>query len=454
MSRLKIFFILSVALVSCKQVDNPKIQFLKWAQKGTVIENVACKNDPSQSYCLYLPKNYDAGKKYPTIYAFDPHGKGRIPVALLKNTAEKLGFVVIGSNNSRNGLRSEEINSVISSLFSDTQLKISIDSHRLYTVGFSGGARIACMIAQSAMGIKGVIACSAGFQPDGKPLGFQYIGIAGTQDMNYLEVKQLNDFFESTNQPHQFIVFRGKHQWPPEPIVSEALCMLEFDAMRDSLPLINKSLIDEYLNKNLIRINTLKEYSSLDSFALAYSISKRTYQVINGLANVDGVKSVMDELSQKSILQQYLKEQLQLESFEAQKQKEFIAAFGPKPETWWNVEINQLNQQENGLKRDVSKRLLGYISLSCYGYVNGALHYQDWKAAKYFTSIYSKVDPENPDSWYALACYQASTGKPSDAIKSLENAIHFGFSDYSKIKNDPLLMSIRGLPEFINIAKK
>ena len=86
--------------------------------------------------------------------------------------------------------------------------------------------------------------------------------------------------------------------------------------------------------------------------------------------------------------------------------------------------------------------------------MNGALHYHDWKAATYFTSIYRQVDPENPDCWYALACLQANTGKPVDAIESLKNAVKFGFSDFSKIQNDPLLSTLHGFPEFNGIARK
>jgi hypothetical protein len=172
------------------------------------------------------------------------------------------------------------------------------------------------------------------------------------------------------------------------------------------------------------------------------------------MVNVESLKSTIDELTQRPTLQQHLKEMARLERYEFQMQKEFTAAFGSKPETWWNAEIMRLNNERNGLKGDMEKRLLGYISLSCYGYANGALHYQDWKAAKFFTSIYIKVDPEIPESWYALACLQANTGKPDNAIKSLKEAIKFGFSDFSKIQNDPLLRTLRGLPEFNNIAKK
>jgi hypothetical protein len=454
MNRFTILFLYLISIVSCKQVDNPKIQFLKWANKGAITDNIKCKADPNQNYCLYLPANYDASKNYPTIYAYDPHGKGHIPVALMKNIAERLGYIVIGSNNSKNGLRSEEINQIINTLFSDSQQKIAIDSKRIYLVGFSGGARVACMIAQGSTGIKGVIACSAGFQPNRNSLGFRFIGIAGNQDMNYLEMRQLNSFMDSVKIPNQLITFKGKHQWPNESTISEAITMLEIYAMQDSYTPINKNIIEDYLRMNQSRIQNLINNNNSDSLGLAYSIAKRTYKTLNGAINIESLKTTIDDLSQNSLLKQYLKEKTSTELFEIKKQQEYASAFETKSETWWKKEIMILNEPSSDFKRDVSKRLLGYISLRCYSYVNAAMRYQDWKAASVLTSIYIQVDPEIPESWYALACLQANTGRPSEAIESLRKAFKFGFSDLSKIQTDPLLKNIHGLAEFIELVKR
>jgi hypothetical protein len=180
--------------------------------------------------------------------------------------------------------------------------------------------------------------------------------------------------------------------------------------------------------------------------------------MLDGLADVNRLKLIKDELTNNSQLQKKLEEQKALEIFEEEKQKEFISSFGIKPETWWNSEIDKLSEvvklQKGGLQVDLSKRLLGFISLNCYGYVNGAVHYQDWKTAKYFASIYQKVDPENPDCWYAIACIQANTGKLNDALSSVKNALKFGFADFGKLKGDPLLIRLRGLDEFNVIIKR
>src|SRR5690242_472801 len=71
--------------------------------KGQVVERIEARNDSSQSYALYLPSNYTPSRKWPVLYAFDPGARGRTPVERFKAAAEKYGWIVVGSNNSRNG---------------------------------------------------------------------------------------------------------------------------------------------------------------------------------------------------------------------------------------------------------------------------------------------------------------------------------------------------------------
>src|SRR6187551_2176315 len=73
-----------------------------WA-KGQLLEKVGCEADPAQTYALYVPSTYTAEKLWPVIYCFDPGARGRTPVERLQAAAEKYGYIVAGSNNSRNG---------------------------------------------------------------------------------------------------------------------------------------------------------------------------------------------------------------------------------------------------------------------------------------------------------------------------------------------------------------
>ncbi|HKQ93218.1 MAG TPA: hypothetical protein VJZ77_21330, partial [Blastocatellia bacterium] len=69
---------------------------------GKIIERVVCLKDAGQSYALYLPSNYTTDRRWPVIYAFDPAARGLRPVERFKDAAEKYGYIIVGSNNSRN----------------------------------------------------------------------------------------------------------------------------------------------------------------------------------------------------------------------------------------------------------------------------------------------------------------------------------------------------------------
>lgn len=170
--------------------------------RNEVIEKVACKADSKQSYSLYLPAQYSPEKKWPILYAFDPAARGKLPVSLFKDAAEKFGFIVVGSNNSRNGIAVSEI---VKTLWDDTHARFSIDERRVYTAGFSGGDRIAVAVG-SVYPVAGVIACGGGFPESAAPTSsapFVFFGTAGTEDFNFPEMQQLKRKLEATNELYQ-----------------------------------------------------------------------------------------------------------------------------------------------------------------------------------------------------------------------------------------------------------
>ncbi len=114
--------------------------------KGRVVDSMMCK-DGSQNFALYLPSNYTADKAFPCIYFFDPHAHGVLPLNMYKDLAEKYGFVLVGSNASKNGMPWEETNKGVKALMTDVWSRIHVDEKRIYTAGFSGGARVASSVA-------------------------------------------------------------------------------------------------------------------------------------------------------------------------------------------------------------------------------------------------------------------------------------------------------------------
>ena len=118
--------------------------------RGQVVAKVVCRADATQSYALYLPSAYDPRRAWPVLYCFDPGGRGRVPVELFEAAAEKFGYVIAGSNNSRNGPWEDSVKA-IEAMVRDTGGRFSLDGGRRYSAGFSGGARVATAVAATGM---------------------------------------------------------------------------------------------------------------------------------------------------------------------------------------------------------------------------------------------------------------------------------------------------------------
>ena len=107
------------------------------------IADVSSGSDAAQTYAMYLPSAYTPAKRWPIIYFFDPGGRGRRPVELYKDIAETYGFILAGSNNSRNF--SSDEGKAVNAIWQDTHSRLALDERRSYASGFSGGARVAAM---------------------------------------------------------------------------------------------------------------------------------------------------------------------------------------------------------------------------------------------------------------------------------------------------------------------
>ena len=193
--------------------------------KGRIVERVVCRGDKSQSYALYLPAAYSPQHAWPILYCLDPVARGRMPVDRFQQAAERAGFIVAGSNNSRNGSL-DVAREAIGWLLADTHERFAIDDSRTYAAGFSGGARLA--LAWAANGrVAGVIACGAGFgSAIPKEVPFRIYATAGVDDFNYDEVYAMSRDLSRQGVAQRFAQFQGGHDWLPETLTGEALDFL------------------------------------------------------------------------------------------------------------------------------------------------------------------------------------------------------------------------------------
>ncbi len=214
---------------------------------GTIVDEVTCLADASQSYALYLPSRYTPERAWPVLFAFHPAARGRAMVEKYAAAAEQYGFIVAGSNNSRNGPWELQRAAVVA-MPADVARRFSVDPKRVYLTGMSGGARVALEVALAKNDVAGVIASSAGY-PDGQTrsrLPFPIFSTAGSEDFNYLEMRLLD---RKLATPHRLAIFDGGHTLPPDSVAREAIEWLELQAMKSGRRARDEPLIDRLLEK-------------------------------------------------------------------------------------------------------------------------------------------------------------------------------------------------------------
>ena len=118
------------ALISCCVVLSPlfanRHAVADELARGVVLPAIVCKGNEGHSYALYLPQSYSPSREWPIIYGFDPGGRGQVAVEVFRAAAEKYGYIVVGSNNSRNGA-GVPLDAIVKSLMDDTHARLSID---------------------------------------------------------------------------------------------------------------------------------------------------------------------------------------------------------------------------------------------------------------------------------------------------------------------------------------
>jgi dienelactone hydrolase len=225
--------------------------------RGTIVDDVKCASDPTQSYALYLPSAYTRDRQWNVLLAFHPGARGRAMVEKYQAAAEQYGYIVAASNTSRNGPWSVSV-AAVKALSGDVLQRFSIDPRRIYTTGMSGGARVAMMIGLSNDTIAGVIASSAGY-PDSQPranVKFAVFGTAGTDDFNYVEMQMLDRKLKS---PHRLAIFNGGHTLPPDAVALEAIEWMEIQAMKSGRRTRDDALIARMIETRRRAIEALTD---------------------------------------------------------------------------------------------------------------------------------------------------------------------------------------------------
>ena len=437
--------------------------------KGQIVERIEALNDPSQSYALYLPSNYTPDRKWPILFAFDPRARGRVPVERFKEAAEKYGWIVLGSNNSRNGPMNVAFNAW-NAMQTDSHQRFAIDDERIYATGFSGGARLAVSIAIACKCLAGVMANGAGFPINLAPsaeMHFVFFGAAGVDDFNYAELRSLEEPLTKAGIAHRVQTFAGGHEWPPVSTASTAVEWMELQAMKAGKRPRDDDFISATWQHTLSDAKTLEEAKK---YYEAYQLYLDLAQSLKGLRDVAEVETKVKQLGNSSEVkasiredQAQIKKQRELESrlntliasrdrgtqFDQGEEGFDTANLLPKI-------LSDLRKQstatDDSTQRRVARRVLDglFIGLIEQG-INLLQTEKNYSASIKPLKMATEVNPDRPGPFFYLAWAYAANRDKKKSLQFLNTAVDKGFSDATTITTNKAFDLLRNEPEYQQI---
>jgi predicted esterase len=426
---------------------------------GRLVEGVRCRNDPSQTYTLYLPSAYTPARRWPLLLVFDPRGRSVLAAELFRGAAEELGWIIMSSNDTRSDGPMAPNARAVNAMFPDAMTRFASDPRRLVAAGFSGGAMLAWTVASRSGKLAGVIAASGRWIPGvfDKNLGWASFGTAGSSDFNYREMQGVDGILAKAGVPHRLEIFDGPHSWMPPELARFSLQWMELVAMHRGLRPVDAGLVKRLREWDEKEARRLQADGRLLAALRRWQAIARTY---DGLADVAPAQSQVAALEKRREVQRALKEERRCRGFETQAVERVWKVIGRirvgeevMPPERIAVEMDlaglQARAADKGECGAAAQRVLeAAFTQTAFYLMRDFLAAGRYRDAASVLTVATMIKSDRAAVWYNLACAEARSGDAASAIASLRRAVGAGYRDAPHMASDEDLASLHGRDDF------
>jgi dienelactone hydrolase len=454
--------ILVTATILAEASDTSSAQ-AETLRAGTFVERVACEKDPTQTYTLYLPKAYTPHRPWPLLFVFDPRGRGMMAAEIFKDAAERFGWIIASSDNTRSDGPWEPNRRAILAMWPDALTRYAVDEKRIYAAGFSGGAGVATVVAATTGHIAGIIAAGA---PDPgeseKTPPVAWFGAAGRVDFNFLDAKSTDERMRRAGNRRRLEYFEGGHQWLPRAMAMRAAGWLEALAMKDGRRARDPQLAGELRDADVAAGLALEEAGRLTD---AYRVYSSVTETLGELTDVSRARARVAALDADPRMAQARKEEQRVDREERDRSRQLSRALGelradelpmlPMMLSSLRVDTLKRDAKTPGYKAESAQRTLEQIFVQTSFYVWREFEEKkDYARAALCLEIATAIHPDRPRVWYDLAGDRAALRDQRSALSALERAIETGFTDRARLEGDERFASIRQTDEFSRLVAR
>lgn len=424
---------------------------------GEMIENRPSLADPTAKYTLYIPQKAAGDSPAPVLLVFDPRGRATMAAELFREAADRHGWILVSSNDTRSDGPWEPNQKAIDALWPEIH-RYRIDERRIYATGFSGGAIVSWFLAQSTGEIAGIIAVGGRLPPEipSKTISFSHFGVAGAWDFNYDEMKGLDELVAKRGRPHRLEIFQGPHTWFDPPLASEAVTWMELQAMREGRRPVDAAVVAEAWSHDVAVARELETDGKVLDAGRRWQAIERTFE---GLREVSTAREAANRLARSEAFREALKAEERADARALRYDREILPRLGaafaagavPSYEKLVrDLEIERLEAtvERGGAEGIAAKRTLFELTTQTSFYIYRELVAAErWRDAETALRVAVRTAPQAPHIRYNLACAEALQGNVEAALESLDAAVALGFADSALLRTDPDLASLRAKPE-------
>jgi tetratricopeptide (TPR) repeat protein len=343
--------------------------------------------------------------------------------------------------------------------------RFPIDERRIYFAGFSGGARVAAMLAVSCQCTAGVLLNGAGFLSGTEPprgSTFAVFSAVGDFDFNYAELIPLQDKLSQAGYPHWLRVFDGRHQWAPPEVMQEALAWFAVQAQKSHIAPRVGAFLNAQFAKEVARADSLEQAGDLFN---AWRQNVQVAATFDGLEDVAAVRAKVDSLEKEKSVREGAKR----ERGEFDEQGRLTSAisdglYSPMESSTTISEhtrtlvdqVRQLRSCTETEKRPerlrIYRRAVAAVFIDSLESGSHFLEMKDYPSAICSFRCATEAVPEFEGAWRNLAVAYSLADRKKETLATLRRARDVGkdpaaFTDWAL--KEPALDRWRSVPEFL-----
>ncbi len=435
-------------------------------KKGAIIDAMPVNDSISESFSLYLPAGFEVSKKWPVVFVFDMQGRGKQAVGMFMAAAEEQGYILAASNNVQDSLTLSKNILISNRMFNRAFSLLPIDKNRVYTAGFSSGARLASLTPTFIKEVKGVISCGSPVANEeilSSKNRFHFIGIVGNGDYNYTSMLSSQKILNKLKYPNQLLVFEGGQEWPRTEYIEKAMEIFTLTSMAKGEIPKEDSFIDDTYRNNLGEVNAL---IAANKPLTANKLLGEVMHIYRPYKNVDSLKKSVKAMKRSKMYKShnrsrnavFFKESLIREDY-VYYLEEDVLTYNFNNLGWWNYQMEELkkfNKSANGFEQRMGKRLKGYINALIEDNIDliNAQNIVDGEALNFLWMLKTITEPKDHGPYLKVISYSAETEDYGTALFYLEELLKNGYTNRAELYALEQTALLRITPEFNQLVEK